>query len=286
MTVYALRHPDGRWLYCLPTPSSFLHAPTTGVFADGLPMTPVHGDWWSTPTEATQFTATAQPQAKTVGYKLRDPNAESVRYPATLTLDEWRERLDRESDTLWELYTYVDEEQPPLEHVYDGLVMVLEGREPPAPDERQWKASLPHELGTRPEYQHLFPGTIPGLRDHLHKIIEAKPGVRYCFNGYRGRPGIQVTINAPYDKPQTRWQANVSHRTGKTLKGGRTVPVTVSRELDLPVPASVPGPNYAEALAEWDRQVEFWLGIVDSATVAACSHCKGTGHVNSGAKEY
>lgn len=288
MTVYALRHPDGSFLYHLPKPdtSDFKYETLTGAYADGQPMERLHGDWWSAPSEAGELKVTAQPRPKTVGYRLTDPAAESVRYPAALTLDVWQERRDREGDTLWELYDSVQEDQPGLEYVYDGPVMVLEGREPPGPDDLQWKAQLPHTLASRPEYLHLFPGRIPGLRAHLYEVIKGMPRVRHCFDGYHGYTGLHVVVEVPFDKPQTRWQADLSRRTSKPLKTGRNVPVVVTRNLNLPVPASVPGENYEAGLRNWGQQVEFWLSVVRDASVAACSACNGTGHVNHGAEQY
>ena len=292
MTVYALKHPDGRWLYHLPTPDAFgtpgfgSRAKVTGVYADGQPMEQLHGDWWATDHEATHLTATAQPNAKTIGYRLTDQTAESVRYPATLTVEEWAERRDRESDTLWTLYTNVHEDQPALEYVYDGPVMVLEGREPPGPGERQWIADLPHVLAGRPEYLHLFPGRIPGLRAHLHEVIKAMPGIRHCFDGYNNFTGLHVVVEVDFDKPQTRWVADISRRTGKPLKTGRNVRHTVTRNLNLPVPAAVTADTYEQALAAWDQQIEFWLGVVRDAAVKACSACGGKGHVDHGSEKY
>ena len=289
MTVYALKHPDGRWLYHLPTPEAFgtpgfaSHAQVTGMYADGQPMTKLHSDWWATDHEATRLTATAQPAAKTVGYRLTDPNAESVRYPATLTVEEWNER--RDSETLWELYTNIHEEQEPLKHVYGGPIMVLEGREPPRPDEPQWIANLPQALTGRPEYRHLFPGRIPGLRKHLHQTIKDMPGIRHCFDGYDNYFGLHVVINVPFDQPQARWVADIGRR-GQKLKSGRNVPVMATRTLNLPVPADVSAPTYAEALRTWDQQVEFWLSVVNDATVTACSACGGTGHVPHGSEKF
>lgn len=286
MTVYALKHPDGRWLYHLPKPDTFGRwASITGTFADGQPMEPLHGDWWATERQADRLTATAQPAAKTTGYRLTDPSAESVRYPATLTVDVWNERRERE-ENLWELYDAVQEEQPSLEHVYEGPFMVLEGREPPAPDERQWKAELPRVLAGRPEYLHLFPGRIPGLRSHLHQTITAMPGIRHCFDGYNGYTGLHVVIEVDFDKPKTRWQADLSRRTGKPLKTGRTVREIATRSLNLPIPADAPGEDYEAGLRNWEQQVEFWLSIVRDAGVKACAACDGTGHVQDGSETY
>ena len=292
MTVYALKHPDGRWLYHLPKPDTFKTdgnqlriTELTGVFADGQPMQKLRGDWWVTEHEATRLTATAQPGAKTIGYKLRDADTESVRYPATLTVDEWQERSDRESDTLWELYTNVLQDQPSLEHVYDGPIVVLEGREPPTPDEPQWVANLPHALTERSEYMHLFPGHIPGLADYLMARFKTMQYVDFVGVNFQNRPGVHVSLKLPYDEPRTQFRAYTGRR-GQPLKSGYHVQVTVNRRITLPIPSRVPGDNYEQALAGWNEQIEYWTGVVADASVAACSHCDGKGFVADGSEKY
>ena len=290
MTVYALKHPDGRWLYHLPRPDTFGvddwgAMPITGVFADGQPMEKLPRDWWAAPSEANRLTATGQPSPKTTGYTLDNKDTESVRYPATLTVDAYRERRDEE-DNLWEFYTAVLEDQPPVEYVYDGPVMVLEGREPPGPNEPQWVANLPHALTERPEYKHLFPGHIAGLVDHMKKIFEAMPRARYVLLNFQNRPGVYVDLRVPYDEPRTEWRADTSYRTGKKLKTGRTVPVLVSRSLTLPIGDRVAADTYEEALALWDQQVAHWTRVVEEASVAACSHCDGKGYVPHGSEQH
>lgn len=291
MTVYALKHPDGRWLYHLPTPDAFgtpgltSRAQVTGVYADGQPMEKLNGDWWATDHEAERLSTTAQPSAKTVGYRLTDLDTASVKYPATLTVDEWNERRDRETDTLWTLYTNVHEEQPALEHVYDGPVMVLEGREPPAPDEPRWVAALPEALTGRPEYMHLFPGHIPGLRGYLEAVFRQMLHVDFVHDNFQNEPGIHVSLKVPYDEPRTEFKARTG-RNGKPLKSGYHVKVLVNRRLTLPIPHRVPGDTYEEALAAWHEQIAFWTGVVAEASVAACSHCNGKGFVGSGSEEY
>ncbi|MFM9780405.1 hypothetical protein [Streptomyces scabiei] len=291
MTVYALKHPDGRWLYHLPTPDAFKTpgnqlriTELTGVFADGQPMEKLRGNWWATDREATRLTATAQPGAKTVGYRLSDPTAESVRYPATLTVDEWLERREHD-ENMWQLYTNVAEAQPTLEHVFDGPIVVLEGREPPTPDEPQWVAKLPHAVTERPEYMHLFPGHIPGLDDHLMAAFKTMPYVDFVSSGFQGRPGVHVSLKVPYDEPRTEFRPHTGRR-GQPLKSGYHVQVTVNRRLTLPIPSRVPGDNYEQALANWRAQIEFWTGVVAEASVAACSHCDGKGFVADGSEKY
>jgi len=254
VTVYALKHPDGRWLYHLPKPDAFKTPGNqlrineiTGVLADGQPMEKLHGDWWATDHEATRLTMTAQPAPKTTGYQLTDPDTESVKYPATLTPDQYLDLSDDYED-LWRLYTAVREDQPVVEHVYDGPVMVLEGREPPTPDEPQWVAQLPHALTERREYMHLFPGHIPGLDDHLMRVFKGMQYVDFVGSNFQGRPGVHVSLKVPYDQPRTEWRANTG-RNGKPLKSGYHVQVTVNRRITLPIPSRVAGDTYEQALA-------------------------------------
>lgn len=285
MTVYALKHPDGSWLYHLPRPDTFRFVTDIAVLADGQPMDALRGDWWATASEAGVLSTTAKRQPKTVGYRLTDPNAESVRYPATLTVDEWEDRRDREGDTLWTLYTNVHEPQPDLEHVYDGPVMVLEGREPPTPDEPQWIAKLPHAVAERPEYRHLFPGHIPGLDSHLMSVFKDMPYVDFVSANFQKRPGIHVSLKVPYDEPRTGWRAHTGRR-GQPLKSGYHVQITVNRNITLPIPSRVAADTYEEALASWHQQIQYWTAVVKEASVAACSHCDGKGFVANGSEQY
>lgn len=286
---YALRHPDGRWLYYLPDPERS-PGTRTGLFADGEPMNRLvpladsKGHWYVSDRHAERITAIYQPQPRTVGYSLTDQSALSERYPAELSVEEWNERSSSR-DEYWQLYDRVTEDLPQVEHVYEGPFMPLEGRQPPAPDEPQWRAELPHELTQRPEYRHLFPGHIPDLRLHVAALIKAMPRVQYCFVDYQGKPGVHVTVKVPFDQPKTTFVPNTDRRN-RPLKSGRTVQVMVDRHLDLPVPAGVYGPNYETAFADWHQQVEFWANAVTEASVAACSACNGKGYVAHGALEH
>jgi hypothetical protein len=292
-----IKHPDGRWLYHLPAADAY---GVTGVLAEHATpdgdttrdtMTRIgRGKWWSTSTKATRIVLTKQPGAVTTGYVLEDPDAASVRFPATLTTTEWQLRIGQgtatDHDTLWSLYKSVREKQDPIEETIDGPFVVLEGGEPPAPDAPQWTVNLLDAVTQRPEYAHLFPGHIVGLRAHVHKLIDRMPHVKYNFDGFKGVPGLHVTLRVPFEQPVTRWQADLSVRTGKPLRTGRTVPVTVERTLVLPVPDRVAADNYAAALTEWNTQVTYWTGLVTDASAAACNHCHGTGHVPTGAEQY
>ncbi|MCI3279162.1 hypothetical protein [Streptomyces cylindrosporus] len=286
MTVYALKHPDGRWLYHLPKPDAddFRHESVAGAFADGQPMEKLHSDWWAAAGEAAELKVATKPRQKTTDYRLTDADTESVKYPATLTVAEWNERREYD-DNMWQLYKAVREDLPPVEYVYDEPVMVLEGRQPPGPDEPQWVARLPHALTERPEYKHLFPGHIPGFAEHLMDVFKAMPRVQHVFHNYQGRVGVYVALNIPFDPPQTVWQANIG-RGGKKLKSGRNVPQTVYRTVNLPIPDNVAAVTYEQALTVWEEQAAFWTSVVESTQVAACGACGGTGHVTHGSEEY
>lgn len=285
MTVYALKHPDGRYLYHLPKPDALRGEPIASMLADGQPMSELPRGWWAAPGEASELKALTKPRQEVIVYKLGDPNAESIRYPATMSVQDHSDRR-QDDESLWDLYTPTFQDLAPLEHVYEGPVMVLEGREPPGPDEPQWVAQLPHALTERPEYQHLFPGHIAGLVDHMKKIFEAMPRARYVLLNFQNRPGVYVDLRVPYDEPRTEWRADTSYRTGKKLKSGRTVPVLVSRSLTLPIADRVAADTYEEALALWDQQVAHWTSVVEEASAAACSHCDGKGYVPHGAEKY
>jgi hypothetical protein len=291
-----IRHPDGRWLYHLPTADAHgvtavlaEHTILDGPGTELRPMAQIgKSRWWATNAEATRLVLVKQPAPLVTGYALDDPDTASVRYPATLTVQEWQARRTSQSeiDRLWDLYHSVTEPQAPIEEPIDGPFVILDGGEPPAADARQWHINLVDSITQRPEYAHLFPGYLTGLRAHVRQLIDRMPRVKHCFDGYQGAPGLHVVISVPFEQPITRWQPDISRATGKTLKSGRTVPVTVDRRLTLPVPDQVAAGNYDAALTEWDRQVTYWTSQVTEASVAACNHCHGTGHVPAGAEKY
>lgn len=283
-----VRHPDGRWFYHLPNAG---RGDTLAVLADGKPMVRLseRSPWWAADHEATRITQVSPAPRKITGYKLDDPDTASAKYPAELTPEEWKERqrtaLGRVSDQLWELYSSVSIDQDPIEEHIDGPFTVLDGSEPPAPGGPAWTVNLLDSITQRPEYAHLFPGYLTGFREHLIGLIKHLPRVEYCFDGYKDSTAVYVSLKVPFERPETRWIADIGKR-GQTLRSGRTVQQRVSRTLYLPVANAVPGDNYAAALAEWDRQTAFWTQIVTDAGVAACNHCRGTGHTPTGSEQY
>lgn len=261
-----------------------------GLLADGVrvALTPVEGraGWFTSVPGivAVEMTTTGYPT--TAGWTLRNPASHSERFPMSLSREEHRRRCDSgEEELLGLLYVARTEPATPTVVRTEGPFPTLEGREPPGPDEPGWIAHLPEVLAGRREFAHLYPGVMPGLRSHVADLIKRLPGVSFCSTTYDGYRGISVTLNVPYEPDITRWRANVGTR-GQTLRTGKTVSEKYARHLRLPVPDRVPGENYADALAQWDEAVEFWIDLVREAGVKACGHCRGTGVVEDGAVSF
>lgn len=238
------------------------------------------GLWWSSDHPARQITAKFRVGRKVVGHRLRDLGARSERFPEQLTMEQWRERISGgHEDVFYELYEPLTEDQPEQDYVYGPHFTVLDGTEPPSPDDPAWVAKLPYTLTQRTEYLHLFPGYMPGLLAELTAQIKALPHVEFCHTTRNGEPdGLKVTIKVPFHQPVSRWKPNIG-ANGRELKSGRSLPVTVRHTMHLPVLDRVPGPDYATALTTWHELLQFWTGVVGEANVRACNTCDGTGHV-------
>jgi hypothetical protein len=257
--------------------------------ADDTPMTRLQATnyrdgWFAADHRATQILVQDPPKQIPTGYTLTDPAMESAKYPATLTVEQWRAMVDDENR--WQYRAEYREE--PAEWVVlatdTGDWLLIEGTPPPKADENTptWVPDLMPGLMERREFHHLMPGRIPGLRAHVYKRLERLVGMFRVHCDPSGKAsGIYVRLQVPFERPVTHWEANTG-RSGSKLKSGKTVQTTVTREMRLPVPHDVPGANYAEALAAWDEAVEYWLDVVKtSATGAAkaCNHCAGHGFV-------
>lgn len=291
MAVYGIKLPDGRYAYFLERPKNTTRWNDSPVFADGEEMTlmrPGRNEggfcWFVTDHEAQEIFSLLKQPSRLLHFKLDDMTALSEKYPEIISTEDWDVRSHRE-ENLYELYTGVYETLSPVEYVWEGPYTLLEGREPLGPDDRTWVADLPYELKERPEYRHLFPGKIPGLRSYLHEVIKKMPGVQYCFLDRDGVRALEVVIQVPYEPSIQKWQAYTGSR-GQKLKTGRYVPEYATRRLVLPVPSYVNGPDYETALVLWNQAVKYWMDQVEEASVVACAHCKGTGQVPDGATQY
>ncbi|NEA22641.1 hypothetical protein [Actinomadura bangladeshensis] len=281
-------HDDGVWMY-------HLGADIPTVYGGGLPVPEADGQpmiglqapgWWATDHEAATITVRRSVPPATTGYRLRDDSAASTKFPAALTPDEW-ENHDADRDLLWDLYTTVTEPQPDVVIAIDGPWLRLDGTPPPDDDSRTWVPRLPDALRNRPEYHHLFPGHMPGFRDHIKRLAERHRHVEHVFTDYQGRRGLTVILKVPFDQPVTEYRpARNNNGSVSRSRKGRTVTVYARRELLLDVHdrTVIQGDARAEAAARWDEQTAHYTALLDEASVAACSHCKGHGYVPSGAE--
>ena len=284
-------HDDGVWMYYLGDDirPSYQHTPIVPD-ADGQPMTALQiPGWWATDHEATSITARWPVPAKTIGYRLDDPDAASVKYPLDLSCAEWEQRSDDddgEKIRLWELYSRVTEPQPDESATIEGPWLRLDGTPPPPADGRKWAARLPDALRYRPEYQHLFPGYLTGFREHIKRLAEQHRYKQFVFLDYNGQRGISVILQVPFDQPVTEYRParNQDGSVSRSRKG-RTATVYARRELLLDVPERIAGVTRAEAAARWDELTAHYQALLDEASVAACSHCHGHGYVAQGAEE-
>lgn len=292
MSIYCIAHPDGRYLYSVSTgaarsswgPANRL---LYGKLADGTTVATNHlrDTWYASENElASIVVETARPN-ETIGYKLNDSSALSVRFPEKLSPEEFQTRCDEDDELFYSMYDRITQSVAPTRETFEGPWPVMEGREPPNPGEPRWIAKLPYELSQRPEYLHLFPGSIPGLKEHLHEVVKGLPRVEHCFDGYKNYTGLHVTVMVPYNPGMTNW-VRYTGSSGKPLKRGRNVTQHKRRVLQLPVPDRVTGENYEDALRKWDEQVQYWVGVVEDASVTACGHCMGDGFINEGSTKY
>lgn len=288
---YVIHH-DGQYLYYLDK-AHFDHRDgrieTVELRADDTPMTRLQarnykGGWFAADHRATQILVQDPPKQIPVAYTLKDPAMASAKYPLTITPEQWRAMAG--DDNRWQ-YEAENREEPeawvPLA-IDTGDWILIEGTAPPKVEDekRPWVPNLVAGLVERPEYHHVMPGYIPGLAAHIGARLRNSLGmfrVSYDANGHAA--GVRVTLQVPFERSVTHWQANTG-RNGQRLKSGKNVQTTVSREMHLPIPATMPGENYAAALTAWDEAVEFWLDVVKTsagAGVKACNHCAGHGFV-------
>ncbi|HET9893752.1 MAG TPA: hypothetical protein VFQ44_02350 [Streptosporangiaceae bacterium] len=283
-TKYVLHH-DGTWFYYLGRQYDFKFS---RPHADGETMTQVwETGWFSTDHEAEVISMVSQALGDVTGYTLDDPDRESVRYPRTLTPDEYSSRFDYDDDDRM-LYSAVRRAGTVIGRVVEGPWLRLDG-EPPPDDGHSWVAELPYELQYRHEYRHLFPGYMPGFRDAMGQMIKSLPHVRYCFPAKRleQQYGFEVTLEIPFDKPQSEYRPALN-RDGSESRSrrGRMVPVKVTRRLEFTVPYVIKAANRAAAAAEWDRRETEIREAIAGASVAACSACMGHGYVITGSEDH
>lgn len=261
---------------------------------DGQPLEPIEsrngypGPWYTGPGSGTPV-GHKYDSSRVIGYRLRDADAASVKFPTTLTPEEWSARTasyDDDADSPEDaLYDRVTEKIPGDLVPVDAVVDLGDGS--PAPhDGLTWTARLPYELQHHPELLHRFPGHLSGFRA---AVIDAAKRLPVMAAGWMNsnaredsnRPGfVDVYTTVPYEPRTTRF-VHDEDRRGNKLRRGRTVVELKRLEVSVQVPANIEGPNRAAAREVWDREMARILAAIEEAlTPAPCGHCKGTGIVS------
>lgn len=258
--------------------------------ADGSPLTPAHsgsnrrGGWHQAPGPVQDITATQPGPSTKTGYRLRDPDTESAKFPATLPVG-GLDALGIDDDTATALYDTVWQDGAPVTVTFPAADMVVVGDAEPAPqDGLRWVVSLRDELKRHPAIYHLFPGHLTGFRQAVVDAANELPvvGSRY-LDGARissSHPSrVEVSTVVPYEPHTTRFVHDTG-RSGQKLRRGRNVAETKRLEISLNVPDRIEGRNRAEARDRWDAELAAILAtITEALSPAPCWHCQGTGVV-------
>lgn len=245
-----------------------------------------HGGWHRAPGGVQDLTATQPGPSTKTGYRLRDPDVESPKFPATLPADGLT-ALDLDDDTANVLYQPVYVDGPPVVADFPAADMIVADEAgAPAPDDGlRWVPNLRDELRHHRALHHLFPGHLEGFRQAVVDAAGALPLVRGgVLSGARvdrERPTIvRVSTEVPYEPHATRFVRETG-RSGQKLKRGRMVTETKRLEVSVQVPDVIAGRNRADARERWNAELASILDVITEAlTPAPCWHCQGTGVVS------
>ncbi|MFI1194148.1 hypothetical protein ACH4T9_12935 [Micromonospora sp. NPDC020750] len=285
---------DNTTYYLLPARPfgvTYTRADTTWTTADGNTLTPtrtspnrIGGGWHQAPGRVQDITVTQPGPPRKTGYRLDDPDMESVKLPATLPADGLA-ALDLDDDTATALYRAVYVDGPPVTRLFPDDDMIVVDDAAPAPDDGlRWVPNLRDELRRHPAVHHLFPGHLEGFRQAVADAAGRLPvvGSRYLDGARvdRERPTVvRVSTEVPYEPHHTRFVHDTG-RSGQKLRRGREVVETKRLEVSVQVPDVIAGRTRADAKARWDAELAAVLDtITEALTPAPCWHCQGTGVV-------
>lgn len=248
--------------------------------------------WWRVPQcidfdPAATIVEVEKPGVTEVLRYERNLETSEERYPETLTVEEFRARTDEDSSEhdphVWHLYSAVREQRPPTREPIEGPLRILDGA-PPADDGRVWQTELPWALRRRDEYRHLFPGALLGFRDAVVEALDALPNV----TAYKSSPGpirVSVKVDLPKPDPLPKWAARPrldgqdARERRRTLERHASTRQTITRTLEIPVPAAITAPNRAAAAAIWDERMAEVVEYVRALHADPCPACGGLGWV-------
>lgn len=258
----------------------------------------VRGQWgWISLPPGVHPTAVEARSTRTevIGYQLVDPAAESERYPARLTAEQYQQRVawdDDLDDDVNEARVavaramYVSEGTVTVPYVrgtIDGLDSWQQVKAPttdwldPYPAE-PW---LPNPMGRvlGPAWSWLFPGSV-ALPDALQRALrELNPRMEIHRRDYDSTTQFSCWFDLAYDPPRT-----TTETTGKgRRKTVREVPAVKRVHREFRVPNWVAGHDKAHAVVTRVKVIEELIAEhVPFAVV--CSHCNGEGWITTTTK--
>lgn len=269
---YRLRDDDGVWWVHL---GRLSYEPQRVVARDGPSAAATTSEgvkgnlsgWWGFLVQPASIEIHYPPRKVTTGWRLR-PEYAALAPPMAERYESWTELEKGAGERHIDFYEgeYRDE-QPEPEYVTE-FGPCLDGSPPePLPFGLEWQPKLPWALTNRPEYGHLFPGSLSGGAAYLAAELQAAfPQA----NVYHRHPDANVKVyrQVPFEPPKPR----------RTKRDRDRAMVTRSAEFRL---WSIEAPSRAAALAQLDLQIREAKAEVEEMGLAACGHCGGLGYIET-----
>lgn len=219
-------------------------------------------------------------------YELGDLDLVSVRYPAQLSVEQWKE-LDSAGDE--NAYRY--RARRGVGTVEQHVVSVADLRPwPIAPDEIPDRPDLPESAGSWtpgrawallfgiPTHDHIVPGYLSGFHKAARAAIDAHPNRARSWLGSEIRIERDIAGNVEFAfTHEDGLEQSVGKGRRKTKRPAfKSVRVNVRIGPDL-----VGGATLADAIVAWHaRLAEVLEQLPDPAVI--CSHCRGAGFIRKG----
>jgi hypothetical protein len=294
MSRYVLWDPaGGRWYYNIS-----VGVTSTLLFDGHQAQSTTVPDWWVADHKVSVAEVVWPGRTETIGYRLRDPDAASPRFPVELSVEQFKSRTHddvgdlRDDSAEWALYEEVSRPGSEWREPLDLSALIDLDGTPPPPHAGTWIAELPYALSQYPCYRHLFPGELHGYGEALKVHLKGLPYVKHAFLGvpahghYRQRDVLEIVVEVPYEPAMVETQP-ATNRNGTP---SRTKRVRVERKfrdrVTVLAPESIPGATLAEAVGTWDRKWAEAVAAVEALTaLKRCPHCLGTGVAGSGSQE-
>lgn len=273
-----------RWIY--PAPSMQPSA-TPSTFASAGGAVEIRHGYLIADHQVQAVTWQGRGTTKITGWTLKDPTAQSERFPLHVTPGEWTSRCTNGPDdadcscmwcgSKWSVYESQREDVPGETYTVDFSKAVhLPGAGIDQHPGYTWHGGYGSRELFGP-FDHTRPGVLMNVRALLKAAIEQLPNVSKVYD----LTDFSVYVDMPWDEPWTEHRPR-TNSSGKKLKGTREVTVAkIEKRYEISVPPSIHANSKAEAVAKFEALRDEWLDYFRSAQVKACSSCKGYGYITT-----